>query len=106
MQRRQCLAVPVQVWEQQEAFVAGSAKRRAVDDIFDFGGAFDDVVDPLETAAGAFAFHVGADVRCVYLRCFVDEADALTAVFFDMGFGAGIDEIELQVRRELCGSSS
>ncbi|GKT93329.1 gamma interferon inducible lysosomal thiol reductase [Colletotrichum tofieldiae] len=67
VQRVERLAVPVQVWQQQEALVAFLAELGAVDDVLDFGAALDDVEDPVEAALVALALHVGPDVRGVEL---------------------------------------
>lgn len=101
MQALERLAVPVEIGQEEEAFVAGLAELSPVDDVLHFGSALDDVEYPIESPLFPLELHKRPDVILVNLGRLRDEPHALLAVLFDMGLRARIDEVDFQVGKEV-----
>ena len=71
-----------------------------MDDIFLFGPAFEDVVDPGHAVLCALASYQGGNVGFVEERGLGDNADGLRRVFLYVFLYAGMYEVYLEVRRE------
>lgn len=91
------LAVPVQVRDEKVALLLVDALGDTEDDVFGFGDAVNDVEHPLKAALIALGCHVWAHLVLVDCSCLGDVADTLLFVFLDMLFGAGVDQVDLQI---------
>lgn len=98
MQTPNGLAIPVQIRQQQEALALRRAfVRRPEEHIFLLRPAFDDIEDPVQAALVAFTLHKRPDMAGVDLGGLGDEAHGLGCVFLDVGVGARVDEVDLEV---------
>ena len=100
MQPRQRLPIPVQIRQEQEALsrLSGPAVI-SNDDVFLLRAALDDVEDPVQASLFAPPLHVRSDVGAVDLGGLCHHAGVLGGIFLDVGVCAGVEEVDLEVRR-------
>ena len=102
MQTCHCLAVPVEIRQDEKAFLA----MLSVHDIFLLRATFYDVEDPVQSTFLTVSLHVWTNVFGEDRRGLGYHANTLRIIFLDVRLRARVDEVELEVWRLLCDGSS